>query len=67
MNKLKIWLCSIIAVVFEMICKVFNKISPNIKVLVMCMILDIITGMIKSYLGKSEKSKQGYLDSTIMW
>ena len=31
------------------------------------MVADVVTGIRKAYMGKSEKSSKGYLDSQIMW
>ena len=38
----------------------------SIKTLLAFMIADVITGIRKAYMGKSEKSSKGYLDSQVM-
>jgi toxin secretion/phage lysis holin len=38
----------------------------SIKTLLAFMIADVITGIRKAYMGKSEKSSKGYLDSRVM-
>ena len=38
----------------------------SIKTLIAFMIADVITGLRKAYMGKSEKSSKGYLDSQVM-
>lgn len=38
-----------------------------IKTLGILMVLDVMTGLAKAIMGVSEKTKKGFLDSTIMW
>lgn len=46
---------------------IFGGFDNLLKTLLIMMMADILTGIIKAVLGKSEKSANGFLDSQIMW
>lgn len=43
------------------------ELSIGFKILLALMLIDIFTGLIKSLWGASDKSSQGYLNSSVMW
>ena len=51
----------------ELLRYMFGGADTWMKSLLILMLLDVITGIVKAMLGKSEKSSKGYLDSAIMW
>ena len=59
-----------IKVIFAMAISFFEYLvggfDTSIKTLLAFMVADVITGVRKAYMGKSEKSTKGYLDSQIM-
>lgn len=55
--------CTLFVSFFEYLVGGFDN---SIKTLLAFMIADVITGLRKAYMGKSEKSSKGYLDSQVM-
>ena len=56
-------ICTMLVSFFEYLVGGFDN---SIKTLLAFMIADVITGIRKAYMGKSEKSSKGYLDSQVM-
>ncbi|MBQ6849555.1 MAG: phage holin family protein [Oscillospiraceae bacterium] len=56
-------ICTMLVSFFEYLVGGFDN---SIKTLLAFMIADVITGLRKAYMGKSEKSSKGYLDSQVM-
>ena len=67
MPTIKSYMKIVFATIMSIIEYFFGGFDTGMSTLIAFMIVDVITGFIKAYLGKSEKSSRGYLDSEIMW
>ena len=67
MEKVKIIIMIIINYIVTFFHYLLGGIDIWLKTLIILMFLDVITGLSKAYIGASEKSKKGFLDSTVMW
>lgn len=54
-------------IVISVVQYLLGGVDAWLKALLIFMVLDIVTGIIKAANGASEKSSKGYIDSSVMW
>lgn len=66
MSDVKTHLKIIFTIIISFLEHLIGGLDTGLKTLLAFMVADVVTGVRKAYLGKSEKSSKGYLNSEIM-